>query len=628
MTTKILTGTYTAGYALGYPITTLSIAASGYVEGQGIYTTADAKHHYRVVNDGRVVAAAYLEADGVDLARGGIVINGQPTDHVALISGFDGVYLGAGQNRVRNFGAITGEYYDGVVLSKGGEVVNGGARDITARIAGYQNGVIISGGVGTVTNFGTIVDTSIVQESSANAGLIDRYGGLVVNGSRKDSSAVIYGYQGVLLGGHDSTVSNFGTISADTGYGVEIFGGGVVTNGSKTDQRALIRGEVGSRYGATTVTNYGRIEASGRYAGVSLQTGQVVNGSAHAPHALIEGFEGVDVGNGVTVTNFGTLWGRIGPAVDFYRGGGGASRLIEEAGAVIVGYANGGGGTLELAGGKGVITAYYGQLAPQGDGFTVTSDARPARFRYFATLDLDAGGRFSADQVLSVGAGFTVDTMGELRLGVTSQSITNAGVIETTGGGVCEIRGALVNSGTLSVAGGAVTVTGAATGAGEAVIIRGTLDLASSASQNVTFGGHSGVLILGASRSYTGTLGGFSQAGADTLDLGDIAFVDAGEATFSGTGSGGMLTVSDGTHTAQIKLAGNYLDATFVASDDGSGGVNVIAMSPDVPATVHRFVAAAAGISRASAVTALQDHAWSAPGWTLTSPTHPELRLA
>ena len=166
------------------------------------------------------------------------------------------------------------------------------------------------------------------------------------------------------------------------------------------------------------------------------------------------------------------------------------------------------------------------------------------------------------------------------------------------------------------------------TGAGEAVIIRGTLDLASSASQNVTFGGHSGVLILGASRSYTGTLGGFSQAGADTLDLGDIAFVDAGEATFSGTGSGGMLTVSDGTHTAQIKLAGNYLDATFVASDDGSGGVNVIAMSPDVPATVHRFVAAAAGISRASAVTALQDHAWSAPGWTLTSPTHPELRLA
>ena len=38
MTTKVLTGTYASGYFLQAPITTVSIAGSGYIEGQnGIY---------------------------------------------------------------------------------------------------------------------------------------------------------------------------------------------------------------------------------------------------------------------------------------------------------------------------------------------------------------------------------------------------------------------------------------------------------------------------------------------------------------------------------------------------------------------------------------------------------------
>ena len=50
MTTKVLTGTYAAGYSLTSPITTLSIASGGYVEGQGVHSASAAA--YTVVNGG------------------------------------------------------------------------------------------------------------------------------------------------------------------------------------------------------------------------------------------------------------------------------------------------------------------------------------------------------------------------------------------------------------------------------------------------------------------------------------------------------------------------------------------------------------------------------------------------
>ena len=45
---------------------------------------------------------------------------------------------------------------------------------------------------------------------------------------------------------------------------------------------------------------------------------------------------------------------------------------------------------------------------------------------------------------------------------------------------------------------------------------------------------------------------------------------------YSGDASGGTLTVTDGSHTAQIALLGNYLASTFVASSDGHGGTMVV----------------------------------------------------
>jgi hypothetical protein len=41
------------------------------------------------------------------------------------------------------------------------------------------------------------------------------------------------------------------------------------------------------------------------------------------------------------------------------------------------------------------------------------------------------------------------------------------------------------------------------------------------------------------------------------------------------TGSGGILNVTDGTHSANIALIGNYLASTFVPASDGHGGTAV-----------------------------------------------------
>jgi hypothetical protein len=61
------------------------------------------------------------------------------------------------------------------------------------------------------------------------------------------------------------------------------------------------------------------------------------------------------------------------------------------------------------------------------------------------------------------------------------------------------------------------------------------------------------------------------MSGQDTIDLVDINFASAQQPTYSGTNSGGTLSVTDGTHTANIALSGQYM-ASFVKSPDGFGG--------------------------------------------------------
>ena len=102
-----------------------------------------------------------------------------------------------------------------------------------------------------------------------------------------------------------------------------------------------------------------------------------------------------------------------------------------------------------------------------------------------------------------------------------------------------------------------------------------TLELTSAYSATITFAGYTGTLKINDSSSFTGTIAGQLAIG-NVIDLADITAGANATITYSGNNSPGTLTVSDGTHTANIALQGNYSLANFTAYSDGHGGTSII----------------------------------------------------
>jgi hypothetical protein len=100
------------------------------------------------------------------------------------------------------------------------------------------------------------------------------------------------------------------------------------------------------------------------------------------------------------------------------------------------------------------------------------------------------------------------------------------------------------------------------------------VEITSAYGGQVTFTDAIGILKLDHASTFSGTVAGMS--GQDTLDLADINFATVQQPALSGSTSGGMLNVTDGTHTANIALLGNYMASTFVTSSDGHGGTYVV----------------------------------------------------
>jgi hypothetical protein len=61
----------------------------------------------------------------------------------------------------------------------------------------------------------------------------------------------------------------------------------------------------------------------------------------------------------------------------------------------------------------------------------------------------------------------------------------------------------------------------------------------------------------------------------DILDLADISPNTATASLINATSAGGTLQVTDGSHTANIALLGNYMASVFVTASDGHGGTTV-----------------------------------------------------
>ena len=101
-----------------------------------------------------------------------------------------------------------------------------------------------------------------------------------------------------------------------------------------------------------------------------------------------------------------------------------------------------------------------------------------------------------------------------------------------------------------------------------------TVEISSGYAGQLSFAADTGSLKLDNSATFAGTVAG--MMGHDTIDFADIDPTKVQAPSYSGDASGGTLSVTDGSHSANIALLGNYMAASFAPSSDGHGGTSVV----------------------------------------------------
>jgi hypothetical protein len=270
-----------------------------------------------------------------------------------------------------------------------------------------------------------------------------------------------------------------------------------------------------------------------------------------------------------------------------------------------------------------LVIAKAGATLSGGGALDLTNHASNAIKGAMSTAVLTNGDRIAGAGALSglvlvnqAGGVIDGDLATALTIDTGASTVKNAGLIENAGAGGTTILSAMANSGTLMVTTGTLAVAGAVTGAGTVRITGGTAAFGAAFGENVTFTKGVGVLELADSQGYTGRISGFANTAVTSLDLDDIAFTSGvTKATYSGAAASGTLTVTDGTHTARIKLTGNYTASTFTVASDGHGGTTVVdpAKAPAAAAPLAAAIAVFGPHAAAGAATHAQAPSRLAP---------------
>ncbi|MGI8839914.1 MAG: beta strand repeat-containing protein, partial [Caulobacteraceae bacterium] len=530
------TGGSGSGYAAG---------GKGGVGGDGI----DLKAGATIVNRGVIGAGAggaggssQNGPNGAAGARGnGVVLAascGLTNAAYAAISGRIGVYAAANATTVINYGTISGDVNSVKLGSASDVLVVETNAQFVGRIAGGGGTLDFDRGTGTITGLGGVgVASGSVSATFAGFG------------------SYVFGANGWTLGGTNSLAA-----------GQSLDDDGAVTVGGSLNEAA--GAIIMANTGASLTFTGGGDSFSGTVEGVGTVSLVGVTDTINAAHLTVAAIAlrtatvtltGSILETGVLSLASSTV--RIAAAGATLSGGGQVTLNDNPSNSIV--------GVSPAAAFTNVDTTISGSGSLGGGQMSLTNRL--------------------AGAIVGSGAHMLIIDTG-------ANQIVNAGLIEATGPGGVTVQSAVQNTGVLEAAGSFLTVNGAVSGqGGQAIITGGGLVFNAAFQQNVSFTNASGSLQLADSQHYTGSISGFSKTGATSLDLRDIGFVNSGEATFSGTASQGVLTVTDGTHAANITLIGNYTAANFVAVSDGHGGVTIVDPTSQ-DASTQRFVDAMAGL--------------------------------
>ena len=190
---------------------------------------------------------------------------------------------------------------------------------------------------------------------------------------------------------------------------------------------------------------------------------------------------------------------------------------------------------------------------------------------------ISGAGHIGDGQMTLVNEGSIIaDGIHSLDIDTGSNAVINTGTLEATGSGGLEVHSDLANSGLLWANGGNLTLDGNVSGNGSALISgNATLEVVGAFGQDVQFDANaSGTLKIDDAIDFHGMLSGFGNH--DTIDLGNILAATASISyTANNSNSGGILTVTDGSNTANIALTGEYASADFHFAADQTNHVLV-----------------------------------------------------
>jgi hypothetical protein len=193
---------------------------------------------------------------------------------------------------------------------------------------------------------------------------------------------------------------------------------------------------------------------------------------------------------------------------------------------------------------------------------------------------ISGAGQLGAGQMVLINAGLIMASgLNSLVIDTGTHTITNSGVLESTGPGGMTVASTVENTGHLWANGGDLRLLADVTGDGSATIDGdATLTFSGAAHGSVAFHGEgAGTLVIAQAETAGSLVGILGLESDDMLTFGNVAFGANTQLNYNAnvSGAGGLLTVDDGVHRAEVNLMGHYSAEDFQVTDGGAAGTQV-----------------------------------------------------
>ena len=421
--------------------------------------------------------------------------------------------------------------------------VNRGGTDTGTTAAVNNQGTFIKSGAATTSTISSLFNNT--GTVNVEAGTLDLSGGGTDVGATYESTT---GTGTIEFGGGTRTLDAASSITGNA-----LFSGNATTF-------TTVNGGVGTglmTVTAGTATFNGTVTTGGL-----TQSGGELNGTGTLTVTGASNFSnGTQSGSGTTVAQGGAAFSSTGFGLD---GGrtlqlGGISSATGTSVQISLNSSNPNTGTSDS--GSGILTILSG--ATFNDETTGSGGLQ--------IITVNRGGTDTGTTAAVNNQGTFIKS-GAATTSTISSLFNNTGTVNVEAG-TLELAGSVSNGGLLHADGGNIKIDQAITDTGAAMIDGSTLEYVQGSHELITFGAVTGgTLKLDASQSFNGNVAGF--VANDTMDLADINFSNSHQATYNSATA--ILTVTDGTHTANITLQGNYQNAQFTTANDGGSHVDVI----------------------------------------------------